>query len=477
MDLIREKRDTVIQENNTAQQQLLTLIENLPKSLEVLEINEELHGDLDFSVLELGKLTDIVLSKGEITSIIGLPDNLERLECPDNYVASLENLPSTLQILNISHNYLDKIDIGNLQVLDTLNVSHNRIEHLDNLPSSLTILLCNNNKIGSLNLQGITKLKTLNISNNPITLLENMVEGIVQFTMENTPSIEFRNSSVDAIQSEDANKEIETTDKQKKNYEEALSEFFRLKNDYEIKLRKMKRDAYHKAPTKKLGRKAILAIKPACIRCKRPVGTIFSGRINNKYTILCGDNENPCELNVQIFNGGNEYFEDLLYTFRDHLEKIKENIIRQKLNTVFDYVAEDSSIVLFKKELETYNSSSNIYKELLDVYHDYFHNVHNKEMIQKKNQTLFELNEKVQQLLEEYEKTENPQLLTTAVTIQINEIYPEIRNRRLLQNEVVELQSDFVSNKEIFSIFKYPIDISKLDYYSGEKPRVIKYVV
>jgi hypothetical protein len=172
----------------------------------------------------------------------------------------------------------------------------------------------------------------------------------------------------------------------------------------------MKRDAYNKAPTKKLGRTAVLSVKPACIHCKRPVGTIFSNRIDNKYTILCGDNENPCKLNVQIFNGGGTYFEDLLYTFRDHLDEIKVRIIRQKLDTIFSYVSEEKSIELFKKELQTYNSDSNIYKELLDVYTDYYHNKQNKEKAIKKNQIIFGLNEKVQLLMEEYEQTQNPEL-------------------------------------------------------------------
>jgi hypothetical protein len=157
------------------------------------------------------------------------------------------------------------------------------------------------------------------------------------------------------------------------------------------------------------------------------------------------------------------------------LDEIKERIIRQKLDTIFSYVSEDKSIELFKKELETYNSDSNIYKELLDVYTDYFHNAQKKELAQKKTQIIFELNEKVNELLEEYQKIENPELLRVAVRTQINEIYPEVRNRRMLQNEVVELESKLVSNKEIFSIFKYPIEISKLDYHAGEYPRVMKY--
>jgi len=479
MDLIQQKRDAVIRENNTAQARLLSLLENLPQSLEVLQITEELHGDLDFSVIserQMGKLTSIVLSRGEVTSIMGLPVNLVKLECPNNFLTLLENLPTTLKTLNISYNYLEKINISSLQVLHTLNISHNRIKELKNLPASLRELRCDNNDLGALDLKGIEHLDVLNVSNNPITLIENLPEGTAEFMMDNCPSIEFRHSALDALQSGGAKGDSDREESQKKNYQDALNDFFRLKQEYDAKLHTMKKNAFKTAITKRLGKQAVLAVKPTCIYCKRPVGTIFTGRIDNKYSILCGDKENPCKLNIQIFNGSNTYFEELLYTFREHLEEIKERIIRQKLDTVFSYVSEEKSVELFKKELETYNTDSAIYKELVDVYTDYFHNKHNKETIQKKDQIVFTLNERVKGLLEEYVKTDNHELLSEAVRVQVREIYPEIRNRRMLVNEVMELDRELVSNKEVFTIFKYPIELSKLDYHSGEKPRVLKYV-
>jgi hypothetical protein len=479
MDLIQQKRDAVIRENNTAQARLLNLLENLPQSLEVLQITEELHGDLDFSVIsehQMGNLTSIVLSRGEVTSIMGLPVNLVKLECPNNFLTLLENLPTTLKTLNISYNYLEKINISSLQVLHTLNISHNRIKELKNLPASLRELRCDNNDLGALDLKGIEHLDVLNVSNNPITLIENLPEGTAEFMMDNCPSIEFRHSALDALQSGGAKGDSDREESQKKNYQDALNDFFRLKQEYDAKLHTMKKNAFKTAITKRLGKQAVLAVKPTCIYCKRPVGTIFTGRIDNKYSILCGDKENPCKLNIQIFNGSNTYFEELLYTFREHLEEIKERIIRQKLDTVFSYVSEEKSVELFKKELETYNTDSAIYKELVDVYTDYFHNKHNKETIQKKDQIVFTLNERVKGLLEEYVKTDNHELLSEAVRVQVREIYPEIRNRRMLVNEVMELDRELVSNKEVFTIFKYPIELSKLDYHSGEKPRVLKYV-
>jgi hypothetical protein len=478
MNIIREQREKVLKENNTAQDILLNILENSPKSIEVLEITQELHGDLNFEILkdfEIGNLKNIILSKGEITSIIGLPKGLIKLECPSNLLTTLENLPISLIILNISNNYLEKIDVSSLTVLEILNISNNKISVLENLPESLEELDLNNNQIGSLDFKNIQNLKKLNISNNPITVIENLPEGIIDFKTDNTPSIEFRNSALDSATESESVKEKKTEkedeEKQKNNYEEALFEFFRLKQEYNTKVMKMKRQAYKKAPTKKMGRLATIAIKPPCINCKRPVGTFFSNRNDDKYSILCGDKDKPCELNIVIYNGNNKVYYELLELFSEEMETTKESIIKQKLDTIFNYVTEEKSVEVFKKELELFNETSIIYKEYLDKYIENYHDENKKELIQKKNSIIFELNERVQTLLDEYKKTGVNEVLKQAVNTQINEIYPEIRNKRMLENELLELD---VKEKEIF-LFKYPVKLSKLNYNLGENPRVIKY--
>lgn len=493
MNVIKEQRDNVIQNNNTAQERLISILENIPKSLDVLQIREELHGDLDFSILkdyEIGNIKSILLNKGEITSIIGLPENLIILECVHNLLENLENIPSTLENLNISYNYLEILNLSNLNVLQNLNISHNNFENIENIPITLTEFICNNNNIKSLNLNGLKYLKKLNISNNPITIIENLPEEITHFIMENTPSIEFRNSSseliskyTDIIDKDSELDEIEKEENQKKNYKESLFEFFRLKQEYEQNLRKIKRDTYRREPTKRMGRLAVLSLKPKCINCKRPVGTIFSKRIDNKYTILCGDTSNPCNLNFQIFNGGYVNFLDFINILKDELNINKEAIIRQKLDTIFSYISEEKSIEIFKNELESYNMNSKIYKEYLNIYEEYYHSSQKKEFIQKKNNKIFLLNEKIKGLLDEYIKTKNYEFLKTAVKIQIEEIYPEVRNRSMLENEIRELDSyelsknEQISKQEIFTLIKFPVDISKKVHNLNEEPRVIKSVL
>jgi hypothetical protein len=111
----------------------------------------------------------------------------------------------------------------------------------------------------------------------------------------------------------------------------------------------------------------------------------------------------------------------------------------------------------------------------LDKNDKLFHNIDKQYIIEKKTDTIFHLNERVQDLLNEYEKTQNKELLHQAVHIQIKEIQPEIRNLRNLKYEIMEINEMVENNRIVFSLFQYPIELSKLINDSGEPPRVIKF--
>jgi len=470
MDIISEQREDIIKGNNTAQNKFISILENLTKGSKEIEIKEALYGDLDFSVLKevgYGNIKSIILNEGQITNIIGIPDGLLHFECSHNLLISIEELPSSLKYLKLRDNFLTSIDLSTLDNLETLNIAYNKFTKIDGLPKKLVEFICDNNKLEYLNLHDLTELKVLNVSNNPITLIENLPSGVVDFKMENTPSIEFRNSTLPSFDEKE-----DTDEKSNKNYIDALNEYFKLKQEYETKKRDMIKKAFKKEPSRKLGRLAALSVKPQCINCKRPVGTIFSRTESDKYTAICGDTGNPCNLNIKIYNGKTINLPYILKIYQEEIEDIKDTIIRQKLDTLFSYVTEEKSVTLFKKELDTYNANSKIYKDLLEKYHELYDNKDTAELVQKKTDTIYGLIDKVRDLLKEYEKTENTSILKTAMTIQVNELYPEVRNLRLLKNEIVELNEP-VEGK--FEIFNYPVPLDKIDHTFGEKPEVIRY--
>jgi hypothetical protein len=237
----------------------------------------------------------------------------------------------------------------------------------------------------------------------------------------------------------------------------------------------MKKKIFEKADTKRQAKRAVLSIKPPCIKCKRPVGSNFSKK-NGRYTAICGDTVKPCGLDIQIFvRDSNQQLDYMLEIFREDSEESKDNIIRQKLNTLFNYTSEERSIQLFKKELEKYNSNSNIYKSFIDKNNELFHSIDKKHLIEKKNDEIFHLIERVNALLKEYENTQNKELLKQAVYIQIKEIQPEIRNLRNLKYEIMELNENTENYQRKYSLYQYPVELSKLNTNIGEPQRVIKF--
>jgi hypothetical protein len=472
MNIIEEQRERILKENNTAQAYLKQFLEKFNKSSRDISILQPLHGDLDFGILKeygITNITKIILTKGEITSINGLPESLLEFECPDNLLVSLDGLPNNISRIEIPHNYLEEFDLSSLMDLEILIINDNKLTTIENIPPNIKELNCSNNNLSSLNLSGVVEPEKLVVSNNPITVIENLPEGIVDFQMENTPSIEFRNSSAAAIVENNEPKE------KQKNVQDALNEYFKLKNTYEITIYNMKKTVFEKADTKRQAKREVLTIKPPCIKCKRPVGTVFSKK-NGRYNAICGDSTKPCGLDIQIYVGdSNMQLNYMLEIFREESEELKDNIIRQKLDTLFNYTTEQESIKLFKEELEKYNSDSSIYKKLLDKKNDLYHSIDKKHLIEKKNDEIFHLKERVNALLKEYENTQNKEILKEAVHIQIKEIQPEIRNLRNLKYEIMELNSYTENYQNKYSLYQYPVELTKLDSNIGEPHRVIKF--
>ena len=480
MTLNKDKRYEIIQQNNTAQSEFLSILENYSRETDLLRINAPLHGDLNISVLTemgFGKIKHIVLGKGEITNII-LPKGIETFECIDNLLLTVDNLPKSITKLNVSYNIIEHIEVSNLSNLELLNVSHNKITTIENLPKLVKEFVCDFNQIEQLDLDGLTKLTLLHASNNKITLIENQPDSIVDIQVENNPSITFRNSLTDAV----GNPVVKDDSAEKeRNYNDAINEYFKLKQKYEKSLMETKRQIHKTVHSRKEAKHRVLMLKPKCIKCDRPVGTIFS-KVDNRYEAICGDPNNPCSLDIQIFTGELNNFRYLFDVVKENFDLSKDAIIKQKLDTLFNYISEDESVKLFKTELNLYNVTSVQYKTYLDKYNELYNNEQRDSAINTKTEHVFKLIEKSNRLIEEYKKTNNNKYLKASVELQVKEIIPETRNIRMLKHHIMEmLKSDETmetpGHLPVYTLFQRPVSIEQLDYIAGEQQRVIKFTI
>lgn len=471
MNIIEQQREEIITENNTAQESLINLLEKGNRITQILRIREALHGDLDFSILsEYGyeNVQYITIERGEITSITGLPKSLFSLICPANLLIDLTDLPVGLKHIDIRNNYLKSISLGNLVQLESINLSHNKLKELENLPTTIVELICDHNILAKLDLRGLDNLTKLVVSNNPITLIENLPEGgVYDIQMEGCPTIQFRNTpSVNLV-----NVDSVDEDARNKDFNEALKYYFRIKSDYEEKLLKQRKKIYKEEPNKRIAKRLLQNVRPKCIKCKQDGGTIFSqGKVEDRYTAKCGNTSSPCNLDISIFTGASTNIEDTLKVFKDEVDDIKDTIIRQKLDTLFNYVTEEKSVVLFKKQMQAFNENMELYQRFLNEYNDIHNNKEKKEAIVEKTVDIYRMIEQNRELMKRYRTEGNQEILIAAVTEQLKEILPEIRKLTAMKYEAME-----VVNADTYVVYKYPVSIERMTTIVGEPPRVLKF--
>ena len=490
MNIILEERENIIKNNNTAQIFLLSILDNSEPNIREIAIHESLHGNLDFSVLKTQGFNNIksilLLEKGEVTSISNLPEGLEKLVTSHQYLIELENLPKSLKELDIQHNFINNLDISNLKNLKKLQISDNHFTKLENIQNSLEELYCENNRIKILNLKDLLELRVLHTSNNKAIIIENLPPSIVDFKSENNPFIEIEYANLHSSQTP---KNVSITPKEKINYIESISEYFKLKKRYEENNYKDKKRIFEKASSKQQGKKNLSRWIPKCVQCRQSGGTKFSIK-NNTYYAVCGNKQSPCNLDIEIYNGNVFNIDELMTTYGlEELIKFKENIIKQKLDNIFNYENEKEAMKKFKENLEEFTFFNIGYTELIEKNNNLYKDDIRNEMITRKTQQIYDLITAIKELITQYKIDGNKQLLKTAIEIQVKELNPEINNLRLLRYEIMEMkysiykksgkeggdeEEETAEFKEVVLFQRYA-SLQKTDILMGKPPVVVKF--
>jgi hypothetical protein len=457
MNIIHDKRKDILEQNNFAARELENFVSGLNTTITELHVTVPLHGVVDLGILEtLGfkQIRKITFSAGDITDILNIPIRLTHLICPSNILVNMENLPASLIHLEIPYNYLADLKLSEIP-LNYLNVSNNVLETAGKLPSTLVELYLNNNRLTHLDFRGLEILKKVHLHDNKLTRIENLPNELQEFNMDNNPPIEFENSVYPGTKASGLKGAG-------RDYLDSLSEYFKLKNMYEAKVREMRRAAFQRGPNKKAGKEMAAAVKPQCIQCKRPVGTVFLRKYTN-YSAYCGSPTDPCNLKIELYSGF--FTSGLENDAVEDVEKEKTNIIKHKLDTLFNYIGEKESVGLYKQSLEAYHLELDLLKMEKDRYENLYEDPVKKEAIDKKRKRIFVLHDQLKALLKEYQTTNHPEIIKAAVKLQIDQIVPEHKNLMVLENEVMEMDGN--------SLCKMVILPGKSDSCHSEPPKVV----
>ena len=464
-------------ERNTAQPHIDELISKYirnigPNTTDII-VYFPVYGHADFSALRGGRITRIAFKeKGGITGVTGLPQSLVVFECERQLLSELPNLPASIETVKIGHNTIPSVDLEKYAHLKVFEAANCQLKQIQGLPKTLEELRVNDNAIRRLILTEVPRLRVLHCLRNRMLRIENIPPSLVDLKVEEgNPLVELDYDFIPSTETATKGTEPE--------YIECLEEYFKLKSKYEQSVREMREKANGRAKARKLGfketRQLMRQLKPKCVNCRRPVGTVFKQR-KHRYIAYCGDTEAPCELKIELYRGEYLNNEELLYNFREQVYELKETIIQKKMDALFGYVDEAASVNSFKELIEQYHLDSSGYKDMMESWDSIYNNDLKKELIKGKLHAIHELKSAMNMQREEYEKTGNKELIHSIMDVYIKEYLPEIHNLRRLNYEVMEMVPDYADFESIKSTLVQRVAaIQKIDFLAKEVPRVVQF--
>ena len=268
----------------------------------------------------------------------------------------------------------------------------------------------------------------------------------------------------------------------KKTIEEAVNEFYKMKDRYETAYKekfvnpllkdrnlskKEKRMEYAKLP------------KAECINCKRNVGTVFSITrpevFTKRYIIKCGDATAPCPLNINIHQGFHITYENEINNSVKEIDKVKSEIIKEKYNMMFGYVGDDSAIQTFESlntELKQNTSLAGSIIEKNILVND---NPDRAELLKKSvdvfgKEYVLQFKNMVKQFLEE----DNENVVEEAVNFYKNEMMPRIKEIQDLKYQINMVEYD--PEQMLYTLRQRKNSLYNLEYAFSNQDKIVAFV-
>ena len=483
---------------NVRLEEIYETMKNNDPTLTKLFIKEPLQGELDLSFLGTESLIDeIVFQPGEkdrtITGLIHLPNKLKRLICSNNELKELNNLPASLEELIVYGNILGKIDLSSTPALRILNCSKNKLYVLENLPASLEELNVSCNRLDKLNLLGLTRLIKLDCTNNnPSFILENYPtsQKSIDVKMDTDRLAQVGGASEDTDSDDDTEpKSSAKRSNSKITYKEALNQYFAFKTKYEESSRQLLKKIKATKETTKTKSKIKPTPKerlPQCIQCHTNVGMTFSKK-GSTYHAHCGiGDKRNCSFEIELFTGDHENLDDLVNYANKDFEDGKQELVQQKMETLFGWIDNKTSANKFKERLETYVQNNLYIDVMMNLYRETHSSPSRQELIDRQIHHISEIKIQIQEILKEYSAdTLNKELLQQAMEIHVKELIPELAKLNKLRNAIQEINPVYemvegfmgqqTNQLTGYKLFQLPISLGSMEF-QHTAPKVVKYV-
>ena len=223
---------------------------------------------------------------------------------------------------------------------------------------------------------------------------------------------------------------------------EKLNEYYKLKNKYENKRQSqinsiLKNDKL----TMKQKQEKFRKLKTNCINCSRKVGTVFKSD-SGILTAICGDNKSPCNLDIKLNRGKFLNLEEMIDVFQTGVDELKEEIIATKLDLLFGYEQEATTLTKFNKLKEEITQDLEAVMEYKTQFIEVVSNLDNKSELNTKMTIFYNKMTLIKSTIDEFNETSQIQLIKDMISTYQTELVPLLHELRELKYRYMAMEYD-----------------------------------
>jgi hypothetical protein len=238
--------------------------------------------------------------------------------------------------------------------------------------------------------------------------------------------------------------------------ENAISEFYKLKSKYETDILKKKKVIINDITLSSQEKKnEFKKLKPKCINCKRPGGTLFSVKFftgkdeYREFKSVCGVVADPCNLNITVQVGKYDLLPVVLEGIEKEIDDNKKSIIDDKNRLLFGLMTTETALQKFEGVKDYIANLTSLLETYLDEYNSITDNLEKKlELKESIVKSYFYIDE-IKESIKQFNQENNTQYVRDIVNIYINNLKPllnKITDLKYKENTIHYNESDNTYN-------------------------------
>lgn len=247
-------------------------------------------------------------------------------------------------------------------------------------------------------------------------------------------------------------------------YFKDVEKYYKAKSLYESKYEKEKKKIMSSKNYKSIDdkREKLRKIKIPCTHCKRKVGMNFK-ITNTHFTAMCGDETDPCDfrLNLKKYKVVTQY--PLVEALKRDRDKNMMEIIKLKLDVLFNYASESEISSKFSTVRDDYMKNNKLYKNTLDTYKQITNRTEQQEELNKKKVELQNEITEMKEIFKKFQENGKQQFLNEYIDRYQRIITPLTEKIRELSFSYQNIEYDIIDDK--FKLVQDPYTIHDMEIF------------